>query len=340
VSHRSVLYQESLDALAIKPDGVYVDATFGRGGHANGILSQLNERGRLIAFDRDPEAIEAASSIKDPRFSIAHSAFSHLQQVLNAKAPQGVDGVLMDLGVSSPQLDNAQRGFSFKQDGPLDMRMDTTQGMSALQWLEQASEQEITYVLREYGQERAAVQIAKTIVARRRDSGGAAFQTTRQLAALVASVIGRRQGREGGRSSLGKDPATRTFQAIRIFINQELEELKTGLSAAVSVLREGGRVAVISFHSLEDRIVKQFFALQSGQKNEVVNIGRLHTTFAAGFPIASEEPAVQASLRLFKKVMPSAQETSTNPRARSAVLRFAQRTASTQALVAAAGENQ
>jgi 16S rRNA (cytosine1402-N4)-methyltransferase len=338
-AHRPVLFDESLDGLAIATSGTYLDGTFGRGGHSQGILQRLGADGRLIALDRDPDAIAAGQQIGDPRLTLVHTPFSALEQVSLQCAPRGLDGVFLDLGVSSPQLDEAQRGFSFKNDGPLDMRMDTTRGMSALQWLEIASEQEIAQVLKDYGQERAAIQIAKTIVTRRRDSGSATFQTTRGLASLVAGVLGHRQGSKGGRAALGKDPATRSFQAIRIFVNQELEELAVGLEAALNTVRVGGRIAVISFHSLEDRIVKQFFSQHAGKfqapelkgspersgLSTVLAKPRVHSTFAAGQ--RPEQVACEPKLKLFKKVLPSDQEQSINPRSRSAVLRVAEKLA-------------
>lgn len=320
--HQPVLFQESIDALAIKPDGIYVDGTFGRGGHSRGILQQLGANGRLFAFDRDPDAAAASLTIDDPRFEFHQTRFSEMANFLAERASGGVDGVLLDLGVSSPQLDDAHRGFSFKQDGPLDMRMDPNSGISASEWLQTVSQDELTRVIRDYGEERAAVQIAKAIIARRGDTDGAAFQTTRQLAALVANVVGRRQGRQGGRASLGKDPATRTFQAIRIFINQELEELKSGLTAALSLLKTGGRLAVISFHSLEDRIVKQFMVQRAGKTVVSSRVSGLST-----FLLPSSEAALPVGeIAVLKKILPSSTESEFNPRARSAVLRVAQRT--------------
>ncbi len=338
-AHRPVLFEECMDGLAIATSGTYLDGTFGRGGHSQGILQRLGADGRLIALDRDLDAIAAGQLIADSRLTLIHTPFSALEQVGLQYAPHGLDGVFLDLGVSSPQLDEGRRGFSFKNDGPLDMRMDTTRGMSALQWLEMASEQEIAQVLKDYGQERAAVQIAKTIVTRRGDSGSSTFQTTRGLASLVAGVLGHRQGSKGGRAALGKDPATRSFQAIRIFINQELEELTVGLEAALKAVRVGGRIAVISFHSLEDRIVKQFFSQQAGKFQAPAIAGngnqtglgavlakpKLHSTFAAGQ--RPELVACEPKLKLFKKVLPSDLEQSINPRARSAVLRVAEKLA-------------
>jgi 16S rRNA (cytosine1402-N4)-methyltransferase len=281
-------------------------------------------------LDRDMDAIAAGQSlIADSRLTLVHSAFSRLKTVLEQHAPSGIDGLLMDLGVSSPQLDQAARGFSFKHDGPLDMRMDQTRGVSAKEWLMSASENDIAKVLKDYGEERAAVSIAKTIVARRGSADSTAFQTTRQLAALVAGVLGRRQGSQGQRTALGKDPATRTFQAIRIFINQELEELAIGLEHAVQALRPQGRLAVISFHSLEDRIVKQFLVKCSAKNvdSSEAFTGRRHSTFHAA-QFSRIDPVVSVTnpvLEVLRKVMPSAAEQSSNPRSRSAILRVAQK---------------
>jgi len=311
--HVPVLLEQTIAALAIRPDGVYVDCTFGRGGHSAAILARLGTGGRLVAIDRDPEAVAAAKrwqeKVGDGRFSIGHARFSQLGEVLDSMGVDRVDGVLFDLGVSSPQLDEPSRGFSFREDGPLDMRMDPTQGMSASQWLHNASEQEIAEVVRTYGEERFAVPIAKAIAARCRDGGAEALRTTGELARLVAGVVRRRQKRP----EVGKDPATRTFQALRIFVNQELEELARGLEAAVERLRLAGRLAVISFHSLEDRIVKQFIALESGR---TAARDPVRGTLAAG---------VRVRLRPVGRVLPDEAELSANPRARSAVLRVAER---------------
>ena len=313
--HLPVLLEETIAALAIRPDGVYLDCTFGRGGHSAAILGRLGTAGRLVAIDRDPQAVAAAKRWLerggDGRFSIAHARFSRLGDVLDELEVAAVDGVLFDLGVSSPQLDEPSRGFSFRDDGPLDMRMDPTQGMSASEWLHNASEQEIAEVVRTYGQERFAVPIAKAIAARCRDGGGSALQTTGELARLVAGVVRRRQKRP----EVGKDPATRTFQALRIFVNQELEELARGLEAALARLRPAGRLVVISFHSLEDRIVKQFIARESGR---TAPRDPVRGTLAHG---------VRLRLRALGRVLPGAAEIAANPRARSAVLRFAERLA-------------
>lgn len=310
-SHVPVLLEAALDALALRADGVYVDATFGRGGHSRAILSRLGPRGRLLAIDRDPEAVAQATSIHDPRFAIAHARFSSLPDLLQGYQIERVDGVLFDLGVSSPQLDEARRGFSFMRDGPLDMRMDPGSGESAAQWLARVDEAQLTEVIRRYGEERFARAIAKAIVARQSDAGGAALQTTQQLASLVAGVIGRRH--KG--APLGKSPATRTFQAIRLFINQELEELSLVLNHAVDRLAPDGRLVVISFHSLEDRIVKQFIASESGRSAARDPV--------SGHPVHAHAPR----LRAVSRVLADAQEAGRNVRARSAVLRCAQRLA-------------
>lgn len=299
--HTTVLLSEAVDALDIKPDGTYVDATFGRGGHSRLILSRLSPQGRLIAFDKDLDAIAAAEQIQDPRFSIRHQGFTHLGE-LDAGS---IDGVLMDLGVSSPQIDNPARGFSFRNDGPLDMRMDTTRGQSVSEWLAEAEIQHIAEVIREYGEERFALQIAKAIDARRQERG--VPTSTSELAQLVADTVKTREP--------GKDPATRTFQAFRIFINAELEELQQALSASLQVLRPGGRLAVISFHSLEDRIVKQFITQHS---REVYD---RRAPFAA--------PKVM-DFKAIDRIKPSAAEVAGNPRSRSAIMRVAERLGATE----------
>ena len=304
-NHATVLLNEAVDALfnnvtdpsAPEADGTYVDATFGRGGHSGLILTRLSPVGRLIAFDRDPEAVAQANTITDERFSIRHEAFSHVADLPGAS----VDGILMDLGVSSPQIDNPVRGFSFRFDGPLDMRMDTTRGESVAQWLETAETNQITEVIREYGEERFAGPIAKAIVARRQERGP--ISTTTELAQLVADTVKTREP--------GKDPATRTFQAFRIFINAELEELQQALEACLHILKPGGRLAVISFHSLEDRIVKQFIAKHGKDEYD------RRAPFAA--------PKVM-KLKALDRIKPSKDEISGNPRSRSAIMRVAQRT--------------
>ena len=305
-NHATVLLNEAVDALFSNgrsdfpdaADGTYVDGTFGRGGHSRLILSRLSPQGRLIAFDRDPQAVAEAASITDTRFSIRHEAFSGLAQLPSAS----VSGLLMDLGVSSPQIDNPVRGFSFRFEGPLDMRMDTTRGESVAQWLETAEVNQITEVIREYGEERFAGPIAKAIVARRQTRGP--ISTTTELAQLVADTVKTREQ--------GQNPATRTFQAFRIFINAELEELQQALEASLNVLQPGGRLAVISFHSLEDRIVKQFIAKHSRDAYD------RRAPFAA--------PKVM-KLEALDRIKPSAAEVSGNPRARSAIMRVALRTA-------------
>ena len=295
--HTTVLLNEAVAALITKPDATYVDATFGRGGHSRLILSKLSQAGRLIAFDKDPDAIAEATRLADPRFSIRHEGFRHLGELPAAS----VAGVLLDLGVSSPQIDNPARGFSFRFDGPLDMRMDTTRGESAASWLATAEAGQIAEVLRDYGEERFAVQIAKAIVARRQERGPVA--TTGELAQLVAGAVKTREP--------GQDPATRTFQALRIFINAELEELQQALEASLDILQPQGRLVVISFHSLEDRIVKQFIALHSRE------------VFDRRAPFAAPKAM---KLKALDRVKPSAAEVSGNPRSRSAIMRVAQRT--------------
>jgi 16S rRNA (cytosine1402-N4)-methyltransferase len=302
--HAAVMAQEAVAALNLRADGVYVDATFGRGGHSRLILARLGARGRLIAMDRDPEAVAAARGIGDPRFSIVQAPFSRLGEVLRQAGVAAVDGVLLDLGVSSPQLDEPRRGFSFRGDGPLDMRMDPGQGVSAGEWLAAATEAEIREVIRDYGEERFAKQIAAAVVAAR---ARGPVDTTRKLAALVAEAVPAREPRQ--------DPATRTFQALRIHVNQELEELSLVLPQCVPLLRTGGRLAVISFHSLEDRIVKRFMRAQSTA-----------AALPARLPVrAAELP--QPPLRLAGRARRAAEaEIARNPRARSAVLRVAERT--------------
>ena len=298
--HTTVLLNEAVDSLLNGADtatGTFVDATFGRGGHSRRILERLGPQARLIAFDKDPEAIAEAGRLGDARFSIRHEGFRHL-----AELPAGsATGVLMDLGISSPQIDNPARGFSFRFDGPLDMRMDTTRGESVAQWLAGADVQQIAEVIRDYGEERFAVQVAKAIVARREERGPIAG--TAELADVVAGAVKTREP--------GQSPATRTFQALRIFINAELEELQQALEASLHVLRPGGRLVVISFHTLEDRIVKQFIAQHSKDEYD------RRAPFAA--PKAMK-------LRALGRVRPSEAEVAGNPRARSAIMRVAERT--------------
>ncbi len=308
-AHRPVMLEACIEGLAIRPDGTYVDGTFGRGGHSAEILARLGSGGRLLAIDRDPEAVAVGRDWQDTRFSIDPSRFSEIGAVLDSRGIAAVDGVLLDLGVSSPQLDDAARGFSFRADGPLDMRMDPTQGLSARQWLLQASEGEIAEVVRDYGEERFAVPIAKAIAARCRDAGADAFRTTSELAAVVAGVVRSRQKRP----EVGKDPATRTFQALRLLVNQELEELAHVLERVVGRLKVGGRLVVLSFHSLEDRMVKQFIARESGRQARRDPV--------TGVPVHDTPPR----LRSVARVLPGPAEVSANPRARSAVLRIAER---------------
>jgi 16S rRNA (cytosine1402-N4)-methyltransferase len=296
--HTTVLLSEAVDQLITAPDGVYVDGTFGRGGHARLILSRLGARGRLLAYDKDPEALAAAEQITDARFAIRQQGFA----ALGEQPPGSLCGVLLDLGVSSPQIDNPARGFSFRADGPLDMRMDPSRGQSAAQWLASAPERQIAQVIRDYGEERFAVAIAKAIVARRQERGAVA--TTAELASLVADAVKTREP--------GQNPATRTFQAVRIYVNAELEELEQALEASLHVLQPGGRLVVISFHSLEDRIVKQFIARHS------------RALVDRRAPFADPAPVL---LRALDRLRPSAAEVAANPRARSAIMRVAERTA-------------
>lgn len=303
MQHVTVLLEEAVAALNVKPAGTYVDATFGRGGHSRAILARLGAAGRLLALDRDPRAVAAGAALEDDRLSLVHANFARLEEVLAERGVTAVDGVLLDLGVSSPQLDDPARGFSFRHDAPLDMRMDTSRGMTAAEWLAGATEHEIAEVIRDYGEERFAHAIAKAVVAAR---AGQPVATTREFAALVEKAVRTREP--------GQHPATRSFQALRIFINRELEELALVLPRCVSLLNPGGRLVVISFHSLEDRIVKRFL-------RERANPPRLPSRL----PIrASELP--QPPLKLMgKPVRPSAAEVAANPRARSAVMRVAEK---------------
>ncbi|MCB1898754.1 16S rRNA (cytosine(1402)-N(4))-methyltransferase RsmH [Cognatazoarcus halotolerans] len=303
LGHTSVLLKEAVDALGIVADGVYVDGTFGRGGHSRAILARLGPAGRLIAFDRDPLAIAAGEAINDARFTLVHQPFSLIAETLDRLGVPCVDGVLLDIGVSSPQLDDAARGMSFRFDAPLDMRMDTSRGLTAADWLATAELGRITEVIRDYGEERFAHAIAKALVAARE---GQPVATTRQLAEIVEKTVRTREP--------GQHPATRTFQALRIFINQELEELSLVLPHCVDRLKPGGRLVVISFHSLEDRIVKRFMRDASRPPR-----------LPSRLPLrASEIPAPEMRL-LGKAVRPSPDEVAVNPRARSAVMRVAER---------------
>ena len=304
--HITVLLNEAVDALNIRADGVYVDGTFGRGGHSRLILSRLGKDGRLVVFDKDPQAIEVAQNLAkhDKRISVVHDGFVHFQAALNHLGIERIDGALFDLGISSPQIDDASRGFSFRFDAPLDMRMDTTRGQSAAEWLAIADEQEIYEVIKNYGEERFSRQIARAIVAQR---GEMPINTTFQLAKVAAQCIRTRER--------GQDPATRTFQAIRIFINRELDEIAEVLPQVVARLNEKGRLAVISFHSLEDRIVKQFIKQQSSQ----APLPKWVMVKDTDLP----QPPLKA---IGKAIKASEAELIANPRARSAVLRVAERT--------------
>ena len=310
ITHRPVLLAEAVTALISGPrisspeaskNLLLIDGTFGRGGHTQALLSQLPSFARMISFDKDLDAIAVAEKINDPRLRIVHDSFAQMDQYAE---PESVDGILLDLGISSPQVDEAHRGFSFRKDGPLDMRMNTNHGLTAAQWLEQAAQEDITRVIKTYGEERFAFQIAKAIVAKREE--GLSPKTTLQLAGLVASVVRTRE--------VGQDPATRTFQALRIFINRELEDLELGLKAALNLLKPGARLVVISFHSLEDRIVKQF--LQSHAKVKVPR----------GLPVRDRD-LPQSALEIVGRIKPSDEEVRENPRARSAIMRVAEKRA-------------
>lgn len=309
-SHISVLLNESIEGLAIKPDGIYVDGTFGRGGHSRQILSKLNEQGRLISIDRDPQAIQEAKNIQDPRFQIIHGPFSEIQTYIEALNLNGqINGVLLDLGVSSPQLDDPERGFSFLRDGPLDMRMDPTSGISAADWLNTASADDIAWVLKEFGEERFAKRIARAIVEHRENEQLPPLTRTGQLANLIANAVPFKDKH--------KHPATRSFQGIRIYINSELEEIEKALNGALTVLSPQGRLSVISFHSLEDRLVKRFIRKQSQGPS-----------LPPGIPLT--EAQIQAIGRaamksVGKALKPSDVEVSDNTRARSSVLRVAEK---------------
>ncbi len=301
--HRTVLLTEAIDALVTDAAGVYVDGTFGRGGHSRLLLSSLSPQGRVIALDRDLEAVAAASELQasDARFHILHANFAELRDALTSMGITKINGVLLDLGVSSPQIDNPARGFSFRFDAPLDMRMDTSRGESAADFLARADERVLTEVIKDYGEERFARQIAKALVARR--ESGHAIRTTAELSQLVARSVRTREA--------GQDPATRTFQALRIHVNAELEALDEGLKASLDLLAPGARLAVIAFHSLEDRRVKEFIARES---RDVVD---RRAPFA---------PPKAMRLAAIARIKPSAAEIAANPRARSAILRVAERT--------------
>ena len=303
LAHATVLLHEAVDALQVRPDGIYVDGTFGRGGHSRLILGRLGQGGRLIALDKDPAAVAAARQIEDGRFKVVHAGFAQLAQVLDGLAVGKVDGVLLDLGVSSPQLDDRMRGFSFRFDAPLDMRMDTSAGQTAAEWLATVEEGLLGEVIRDYGEERFAKQIARTIVAARKEQP---IDTTQRLSGLVAQAVRTREP--------GQNPATRTFQAIRIYLNQELDEIAGVLPQCVERLSEEGRLVVISFHSLEDRMVKRF--MRDMAQGAVL---------PRHLPVrAAELP--RGKLRLVgRAVRASSEEVAANPRARSAVMRVAER---------------
>lgn len=303
-AHVPVLAREVVEALHVKPEGVYVDATFGRGGHSRLILERLGPGGRLIALDRDPQAVVAARAIADRRFSCVRARFGAVARVLDEAGMARIDGALLDLGISSPQIDDPARGFSFRRDGPLDMRMDPDAGESAADWLARAQQDEIREVIERHGEERFAKQIARAIVAARCREP---VRTTRQLAAIVATAVRTREP--------GQDPATRTFQAVRIHVNQEAEELALALPALMERLAPGGRIAVISFHSLEDRVVKQMLRAAASPP-----------PLPARLPVRAADIPVPAMRLVGKAVRPGVAEVAVNPRARSAVLRVAEKT--------------
>jgi len=303
--HITVMLEEAVQGLAIKPAGIYVDGTFGRGGHSRKILEKLGSGGRLIALDRDLAAVSAAASIQDARFQIVHRHFAALEEVLDELDISTVDGVLLDLGISSPQIDIGDRGFSFRFDGPLDMRMDQSGGQTAAEFVAVVTEQKLAEVIKAYGEERFAKQIARAIVATR--AGGDAITTTKQLAKIVASAVPKIEP--------GQDPATRTFQALRIFLNQELEELSLVLPQCLRILAPKGRLSVISFHSLEDRIVKQFVKGEQDRDD-----------LPSNFPVLAKNLPQPRMTAIGKVQKPSASEVKKNPRSRSAVLRVAERT--------------
>ena len=305
-AHITVLLNEAVDALHIKPTGIYIDGTFGRGGHSKKILSQLQETGRLFAIDRDLAAIATGKQIQDARFNISHRHFSEINQLAADNNLTQVDGILLDLGISSPQIDEGERGFSFRFDAPLDMRMDQSRGKTVAKLLTTISEQQLGKVIKDYGEERFAKQVARAIIKERDD--GRAITTTTQLAAIVASAIPKIEP--------GQNPATRTFQALRIYVNSELEELSLILPKCLDLLTVGGRLVVISFHSLEDRIVKRF--IQSEQNRD---------DLPANFPIKAKDLPQPRLASIGKAIKPSVQEIKQNVRCRSAVMRVAERTA-------------
>ncbi|WP_150137428.1 16S rRNA (cytosine(1402)-N(4))-methyltransferase RsmH [Candidatus Enterovibrio escicola] len=309
-SHISALLHQSIDGLAIKPNGIYIDGTFGRGGHSREILSRLGKNGRLFSIDRDPQAIAEAANLVDPRFNIINGPFSNIQQYMEDRGQNGqIDGVLLDLGVSSPQLDDPERGFSFMRDGPLDMRMDPTSGVPAARWLQEANTEEIAWVLKVFGEERFAKRIAIAIVEHRKDKQKAPLTRTLQLSQLITNVSPIKEKK--------KHPATRSFQAIRIHTNGELDEIRIGLQSSLNVLAPEGRLSVISFHSLEDRMVKRFMRQQSKGPD-----------IPYGLPMTEAQISEMGRARLKlvgKALKPSDLEISKNPRSRSSVLRVAEK---------------
>ncbi|MBZ4201058.1 MAG: 16S rRNA (cytosine(1402)-N(4))-methyltransferase RsmH [Methylotenera sp.] len=305
-AHVTVLLNEAVQALAIKADGTYVDGTFGRGGHSKKILEALGAQGQLIAFDKDLQAIESSKAIQDQRFIMVHGHFAGMQASLAKMGINKVDGILLDLGISSPQIDEPARGFSFRFDAPLDMRMDQTRGQTAADFIASTTEQQLAEVIKDYGEERFAKQIARAIIAERND--GRPITTTGQLAKVVASAVTRFEP--------GQNPATRTFQALRIHVNQELEELSLAMSQCLALLSSQGRLAVISFHSLEDRMVKQFIRAQVNRDD-----------LPSNFPVRAADLPQPKLTPVGKSIKPSQQEIKSNPRSRSAVLRVAERTA-------------
>ena len=304
--HVTVLLEEAVDSLGVKPSGVYIDGTFGFGGHSRLILEKLDENGRLIAFDKDMSAVTTGQTIKNKNFHITHSRFSRIKQELEKLGVSQADGILLDLGVSSLQLEDTSRGFSFRLDGPLDMRMDTSQGQTATEWIASVSEKRLGEVIKDYGEERFAKQIAREVVAARSKQP---ITTTLQLAEIVAKVV--------HPNKKNHNPATRTFQAIRIYLNQELEELSLTLPECIGLLKEGGRLVVISFHSLEDRVVKRF-----------IREAACPDKLPSRLPVRDEEVRrlIRPKLRLVgKAIRPKESELVVNPRARSAVMRVAER---------------
>ena len=304
--HITVLLSEAVEHLVLKKDGVYVDCTFGRGGHSKLILEKLNQEGRLIAIDRDQSAYEEGLKIKDTRFEIVHAHFSEIDEVLEAKGILKVDGILLDLGISSPQIDEGARGFSFRFDAYLDMRMDQTKGVTAAELLKKIEQKELEKILKEYGEEKFARRISTAIIKERDEVGS--IETTKQLAKIVADHMPKKE--------IGQDPATRTFQALRIYVNRELEELREVLPKILELLKIDGIMVVISFHSLEDRIVKQFI---NNEKNR--------DTLPPNFPIRSDQLPKPRLNIVTKPIRPSEPEVKRNPRARSGIMRVAERTA-------------